>query len=155
MNSADLQRLFGLNHQVLHINTKGISNEDALVQPRPAGNCLNWVVGHIVSTRNLALKALGREPFWSEDVIARYKRSSPPITGPAEGLPFDRLVQDFDRSQEQLQSALGSLTDADLAKPADEGTFAERLAFLHFHEAYHVGQTAVLRRIAGKEGAIK
>jgi uncharacterized damage-inducible protein DinB len=26
---------------------------------------------------------------------------------------------------------------------------------LMFHQAYHAGQTAVLRRIAGKEGAIR
>jgi hypothetical protein len=28
------------------------------------------------------------------------------------------------------------------------------LHVLHFHEAYHIGQTALLRRMAGKEGAI-
>jgi hypothetical protein len=29
------------------------------------------------------------------------------------------------------------------------------LTTLMFHQAYHAGQTAVLRRIAGKEGAIR
>jgi hypothetical protein len=99
---------------------------------------------------------MGRDPVWPEELNDRYKRSSAPITSPTEGLPFDRLVQDFDSSEERLQSALGALTEADLAKKeGSEAPFGERLAFLHFHEAYHVGQTALLRRIAGKEGAIK
>jgi len=29
------------------------------------------------------------------------------------------------------------------------------LTTIMFHQAYHAGQTAVLRRIAGKEGAIR
>jgi uncharacterized damage-inducible protein DinB len=34
-------------------------------------------------------------------------------------------------------------------------TVRSLLATVFFHQAYHVGQTGLLRRIAGKEGAIK
>ena len=30
----------------------------------------------------------------------------------------------------------------------------DRLSFLQFHETYHAGQTGILRRLAGKKGAI-
>jgi len=155
MNSADLKRLFGINHRVLHINLDGVSNEEALVQPQSGGNCINWVVGHIVATRGAVFLAMGSEPSWPEKESSRYQRHSRPITGPGDGVPFDRLVQEFDRSQERLQSALGNLSDADLAKPLEDGTVGEQLSVLHFHEAYHLGQLGLLRRIAGKEGAIK
>jgi uncharacterized damage-inducible protein DinB len=34
-------------------------------------------------------------------------------------------------------------------------TVRSLLTTVMFHQAYHAGQTAVLRRIAGKEGAIR
>jgi len=156
MNPGDLQRLFGISHQALHVNIEGVTHEESLRQPRPAGNCLNWTVGHIVASRNGVLHAMGHDLTWSAEEAARYKRGSAPITAPGEAKPFEKLVQDLDRSQERIQSGLGALTEADLAKPySDKQTVGEWIAFLHFHEAYHVGQTGLLRRIVGKEGAIR
>ena len=155
MKPDDLRRLFGINHQALHINVKGVTNEEAVLQPSPAGNCLNWTVGHIVASRNSILELMGQEPIWPEPEAKRYARYSPPIVSAAEGRPFDHLLQDLDRSQERIQSALASMTEADLAQPhGDKDTVGGSIAFLHFHEAYHVGQTGLLRRIVGKEGAI-
>jgi len=34
------------------------------------------------------------------------------------------------------------------------GTVAEALTILGFHEAYHVGQLGIQRRLIGKDGAI-
>ena len=66
------------------------------------------------------------------------------------------MLADFDREQERIQAALGRVTDADLAKPFGDGDTVEGwLHFLQFHEAYHIGQVALLRRIVGHEGAIK
>ena len=33
---------------VMRLNVEGISYEESLIQPQPAGNCLNWVIGHLV-----------------------------------------------------------------------------------------------------------
>ena len=156
MTPSDLQRLFGISHQALHVNLEGVTDEEALRQPRPGGNCLNWTVGHIVASRNGVLHALGHELAWTPEEAARYKRGSAPITGPGEGKPLHQLVLDLDRSHQRIQAGLGAKTEADLAKPySDKQTIGEWIAFLHFHEAYHVGQTGLLRRIAGKEGAIR
>ena len=156
MNPGNLQRLFDLNHQALHLNVEGLTDEEALVQPRPAGNCLNWVVGHIVASRNGVLEAMGQEPIWPPEQAAPYKRHSAPIARPGQGMPFHRILADLDRSQERIQSWLAASTEVDLTKPhGDKDTIGGWLAFLHFHEAYHVGQTGVLRRIAGREGAIR
>ena len=156
MNAADLKRLYGINHQALHVNVAGVSNEEAVLQPKPAGNCLNWVVGHIVASRNGVLQAMGEEMIWPKEEAVRYARSSEPIRRSGEGKPLDRILQDFDRSQERIQSALDRISEADLAQPRGENdTVAGWLAFLHFHEAYHVGQAALLRRLIGKEGAIR
>jgi hypothetical protein len=40
--------------------------------------------------------------------------------------------------------------------PAQDGRpLAEVVGFFHFHESYHAGQIALLRRLVGKQGVIK
>jgi hypothetical protein len=39
--------------------------------------------------------------------------------------------------------------------PDGSSTLQGGAHFLHFHETYHIGQTALLRRLAGKPGAIR
>jgi uncharacterized damage-inducible protein DinB len=156
MTPADLKRLYGISHQALHVNIAGVTDDEAIHQPEPGGNCLNWTVGHIVASRNGVFHALGRELHWTPEEASRYKRGSAPITRSGEGKPLAKLVQDLDRSQEKIQAALDSVTEADLAKPHDaKQTVGDWITFLHFHEAYHVGQTGLLRRLVGKEGAIR
>jgi uncharacterized damage-inducible protein DinB len=156
MKPNELARLFTLNHHALHRNLDGVTDEEALLQP-VSGNCLNWVVGHIVASRNGVLKVLGAEPYWPAEPAGRYARGSAPVSeNDGSAVPFRELVRAFDGSQERIASALAGVTDADLARPhAQDQTVGEWLSFLHFHEAYHIGQTGLLRRLVGKEGAIK
>ena len=34
---------------VVNANTHGLTHEESLVEPRPGGNRLNWVLGHLLS----------------------------------------------------------------------------------------------------------
>jgi uncharacterized damage-inducible protein DinB len=155
MNAADLTRLFRINHGALHQNLAGLTHEDSLVQPE-AGNCLNWVLAHIVSSRNGLFKVMGSAPYWPEDLQARYARGSAPVAAAADARPFEGLVRDFDATQERLLAELSEMPDTKLQEPAlRDMTVGEWLSFLHFHEAYHIGQTGILRRLAGTEGAIR
>jgi len=47
------------------------------------------------------------------------------------------------------------MQDSDLGSADTKGSLAAKLAGLQFHEAYHAGQLGLLRRIAGKKGAIQ
>jgi len=158
MDAATLKLLYGFNYMALQRNTEGLSHEDSLVQPQPAGNCLNWVLGHILAHRNEVLKLLGEGPAWEPERAVRYGRGAPPLTDGAEATPLDELQNKLAASQERLNAALDGATPERLAEPR-EGRMAknvgEWLAFLQFHEAYHIGQVALLRRTAGKEGAIR
>jgi hypothetical protein len=156
MDPALFQQMFRVNHGALHQNLDGVTSEEALIQPRPDGNCLNWIVGHVTSSRNGILRLLGAEPIWGPDDAKRYARSSAPIKGPGDGVPFDRIVADFDAAQERILGALERARPADLERPYQDGqSVAHWLAFAHFHEAYHIGQTGLVRRLIGKEGAIR
>jgi len=155
MNPETLAKLFELNKFCIKKNTEGLTHADSLVQPQSSGNCFNWVLGHIVSTRNLILNLLGELPIWTEREAENYQRGSNPIEDGLQAHSFEKLLADFDRSQEQILNALKRTSDEDLAQKVDDETVGNELATLYFHETYHVGQTGLLRRIAGKEGAIK
>lgn len=141
-------------------NTRELTHEESLVQPPSGGNCLNWVAGHIVATRNSLLKLLGKEPIWDEERAARYRRGSEAITCAGEDVvPFEQILADYSASHETIVAGLEEISDDELAVIVPwfggEAPKSVALAGLVFHETYHVGQTGLLRRVAGKEGAIR
>ena len=58
ISAKTLAMLFEFTFNVTRANVEGFSHEDSLRQP-PAGNCLNWLLGHIVATRQHTLELLG------------------------------------------------------------------------------------------------
>lgn len=155
MNPELLAKMFEFNHYCVQKNTEGLTHEDSLVQPHPGGNCLNWVLGHLVATRNLILKLLGAPPIWNDEEAALYIRGSKPMQNADNAHSFEKILSDYNRSQEVILNALNGMSEDVMETKIDEETLGQKLSGLHFHEAYHVGQTGLLRRIAGKEGAIK
>ena len=156
MISANLiTKHFGINYRVIQRQIEGLSHEDSLLQPPFRGNCLNWVLGHMVASRNGVLEALGQDRIWSEEEAAPYIPDSDPITGPDDPHhPFEKLVADFNQSQETIIAALEAASQADMDAVVDETSIGERLTFLFWHEAYHVGQTEYLRQLAGKNDKV-
>jgi hypothetical protein len=159
MDTASMAKLFDIDAKVLGMNTEGVSHEESLVEPRPAGNCLNWIAGHIVASRGEILKLVGEEPVWDAAAARPYERGAKPPLDPGSLQNLDRILADFARAQELIVAGLARLTPDDLAASAGEGPLGEmtvgmKIAFLQFHEAYHLGQIGLLRRIVGKEGAI-
>ena len=154
MNAETLKKLYEIAHRAAHLNLEGIGHEESLVAPE-AGNTLNWVVGHMVATRDAVLAALDEEPIWDEERSLLYSGTAEGGWSPERALPLDSLVTDLDRSQERIMSAFDHLSDEALEEPSGNGTLCWRLGFLHFHESYHVGQIGLLRRLLGKPGVIK
>lgn len=154
-----LRKLFGISYQVLKKNLNSVTHEESLVQPEADGNCLNWVVGHILSTRNNALQMLNQQTFWNQEEAELYKRGSEPIKDGSRALNFKKMVTDLDRSQELLMTSLSEISETQLNSPCPDPSIGETMeeAFfiMQFHETYHAGQTGLLRRIAGREGVIK
>ncbi len=148
-------------HRVLHRNVDDLTQEDSLVQPQPAGNCLNWVVGHLLSTWNATLGVLGQEPVLP-DRLQRYQRGSETLRDPAEALPLNHLLAAWDDACARADAGLAAFPAERLDEPAPfsprkdpNETMRSLLTLLIFHQAYHTGQASLLRRIAGKPGAIR
>jgi hypothetical protein len=149
-------------HHVVKLNAEGLSHTDSLIQPRPGGNCLNWVVGHLLAIYHHVLPLLGQAPVMPKHVMKRYDRGSPPIQNAAEAIEFSELLSAWDECSRRFDLGLAGLTAEVLAAPAPASpsndpneTVGSLLSTISWHQAYHCGQTGILRRVAGKEGAIR
>lgn len=154
-----LNMLFGINYSVIRRNLAGVTHDESLIQPAGGGNCLNWVLGHIVATRDNALRLLNQEPVWSKEIAGIYKRGSDPIRDGANAQTLEKVVADLELSQGRMVAGLAAVSESELSAPSPDKSLAETvgelLFVLQFHEAYHAGQAGLLRRMAGHEGAIK
>lgn len=157
---AVLRQQAGIIDAALRANVEGVTHPESLIAPRPAGNCLNWIVGHLVRGYEQALPHLGQEPVLAPGALERYARGSSPVEDDEAVRPFDELSSAWTQGARRFDEGLAGLTRDDLERSRDFfGRGSERplrayLSFVLFHQAYHVGQTAVVRRVLGKDGAI-
>lgn len=137
---------FSFSYRIACHNLEGISNEESLIKPQPGGNTVHWVAYHIVHTRDRFLPSLGQRAV---------------LTAPADALRLEQIVADLGESQDRLVIGLRNLTEEQLAADAPFnprggalGPLSQFLVKSAFHEAYHVGQFGILRRILGKPGVM-
>lgn len=163
MSEVGLLRLqAGATREVIRLNLAGLTHEESVIQPRPGGNCLNWIVGHLLSVYNSALPLLGQEPVMERALLKRYERGSPPLERASDALNFTELLASWNKATERIDAGLSGLTGDVLHRPAPRSptgnpdeTIGSLLATVLFHQAYHAGQIGVLRRLVGREGAIR
>ena len=148
--------------QVVHLNVDGLTQEETLIQPQPDGNCLNWVVGHLLAIYHHALPLLSQEPVLPASVLQRYDRGSMPIRNAADAMNISTLLTAWDECCRRIDAGLADLPLDRLDAPAPtsptnnpDETVGSLLNTVCWHQAYHSGQTGILRRLADKPGAIK
>jgi len=159
IDPEQLANAFDLNLNIIRMQTKDLTHEDSLLQPPFRGNCLNWVLGHIVVNRNRILQALDEEPILTETEASRYESGSEPVAGKEEGiLSFVMLLAALERAQEGIVTGLKRVTADTLnteVKIGDRSTaLGQHLFGLYFHETYHTGQTELLRQLAGTDDKV-
>lgn len=160
MDRETLSYQLALIQRVANKNVEGLSHEDSLKQPAEGGSNVNWIMGHVVRSRNQALQLVGVPSSIDEEAYGVY--SDGPPTNASNAVRFDSILEAFNAMQSRLVQGLQNLSDDDARKKASfsptgnpDETVGSLLAAFVFHETYHVGQTGVLRRICGKEGALK
>lgn len=146
------------------VNTEDITDEEALVFPSGDGNCMNWIVGHIIDARNQLLTFLKEQPVWDNKELHCYARGAKPKDVQELFLPFNQLIEYLKTSYDRLISGIKHVQTGKLAAISNislqgratiSHTLLEWLTVFSFHESYHCGQTGSLRKILGKEGKIK
>lgn len=119
---------------------------------------MNWIVGHVVRTRNQALGLLGEKPLFDDADFVAYGAEG---TSATQTLPIHELKRRFDALGPELDGALARTTPEQLSVPAPfsptgypNETVGTLLASIAFHEAYHLSQTGLSRRLLGNAGAL-
>ena len=152
-----LQLLFCEN--VVRKNVGDVTHEESLRAFPASGNGVNWVLGHLVAIRSQLIGAIGGQPVWSAQECEPYDRHAPPLEHASQAKPLAEIWRGFDLTQQRLLEAAARLTAAQLSEPLHDvaespaKTRSEILAVLGFHDAYHAGQTGVIRRLLGKPPA--
>jgi len=154
-----LANVFKRNTMVIGRQVEGLSHTDSLLQPEFRGNCLNYVLGHIVVHREKVMEILGVTPIMDPTSRALYDYGSDPITEDVDGvLELDSLMDLLSQMSELIISAVRDLSPEALERDVKLGdssaTLGQRLEFFGWHEAYHVGQTEYLRQLAGTDDKV-
>jgi uncharacterized damage-inducible protein DinB len=148
-------------HTVVRICAGDFTQEESLCQPEPQGNCLNWVLGHLLRVYDRVLPVLGQAPVMGLERLERYGRGSTPLCEPGDAVELKELLSAWDEAVKRLDAGLATLTEERLDEPApfsptnySKETMRSLLTTIFFHQSYHAGQAGMLRRMAGKPGAI-
>ena len=159
ITATDLIGALERNLGIIKAQTQGLSHADSLLQLPFRGNCLNWVLGHIVDNRNTMLRFLGEEAILSEAQVKRYEFNSEPVCGDAgDILTLEQLLMVLEQGQSALTAKLQKMTVEELAREVQSflgtTTLGQLIFYLYWHESYHTGQTEALRQLAGKNDKV-
>jgi uncharacterized damage-inducible protein DinB len=152
IHSPAVIAMFGYNAELMLKQTHAMTHAESIRQPAPGGNSMNWLLGHIISSRMRALHLVGEPPLWDDARRAPYRSGAPPWAADSpEALPLAELIADFTQSQERLITGLRRMTYADVCRPSgyQTHTIGESLAYIRFHEAQHVGQILYIAPLSG------
>ena len=147
-----IARNYTFTHRITNSTLDGITHEDSLTLPPNGGNSINWLVGHMLLSRDDVFERLGIERVWTDkEATSAYDRGSALLTDSGKAVELSTLLDMFNQTQPRLLEAIEHLN----SEPTEDGKLEEAVAFYNFHESYHLGQIAILRRVLGKESVIK
>lgn len=151
----DYAKMLSGEHEIVMQQTAGLTHADSLLQPQPGGNCLNWVMGHLVGNLIEILQVIGGECPPDLPGLTHYGYGSDPIREEEEGvLPLDELLDAYSKLTEVVLQRLSQMTEDNFEEEIDFWQGKTRrgyVAFFYFfHNTYHIGQLEQLRNLAGK-----
>jgi hypothetical protein len=155
MSADSVALIFKLNNGLVTRVLDGLSDEDVWRRPADAANPIGWLIGHVAVTRGSLLAELGH-PFdlGLGQGFTRGDALQDPSAYPSRGV----IESGWTATHARMREAFAALTDSRLAEPSQgkplpgAKTMGDRLAFFAFHESYHVGQMAYVRRLLGHSG---
>ena len=86
-SAETLIKMMEWNTGVIRMQTRDLTQAESMIQPPFQGNCLNWVIGHILTSRDTILKLMKLEPVLSPGEMTLYDRGSEPLVNP--GVAFE------------------------------------------------------------------
>lgn len=127
----------------------GISHEESVLGLPFEHNCMNWILGHIVTNRSHVLETVGAMHSWQKEVRELYQTDTPPVTPESPSIHFKTLITYLNESVDLLENSLENVTHEWLDEKHNnyrgEKTRYEHIIGFHWHESFHLGQLEILK----------
>lgn len=152
MRGPDAYEHFQRNTRVLFRNLEGVSEQGGLMRAPNSGNSVRWILGHLLRSRQEVLAIVNGPSIIDMERLECCRRGGKGAYTDEELPSLEELKEWWQQTDAALEPALVDI-DMDAAEP-EWGTVEKALVGYCFHEAYHTGQTGILRRFIGLEGAL-
>ena len=155
-NSPEMQilsRQFAFDDGFLDVITEGFEPEHWTRRAEGVANSALWIVGHLAMCRRYLARMAGTD--LSKDDWESLFNMGADADLPEHAPDHEALVAHYKSAGAILVEALAGLSPEDAAQeieahfPDGANTLAAGARYLHFHEAYHLGQLGLLRRLCG------
>ncbi len=141
--------------------SKGFADNQVTAQAPGIPNHLLWTLGHLAATSSW-IKTLidGRSHIAPANYETLFGMGSKPVDDPSAYPAFADVRKVFDEAHNAIVAVASSMTDEELSTPptADSGNFVtdkmDALFKCAWHEGWHLGQLADLRRALGLPSAL-
>lgn len=115
-----LIKAYARNLEIIKMQTQNLSHQDSLIQLPFRSNCLNWVVGHLLTNRCNIFQLLEAEDLLPGADLSHYERESEPIQSEGDGvLPLEELISHLEETQINLSKLLEGETLESLQRPVE------------------------------------
>lgn len=150
-----IAEIFRLNAWLFHNCLSGLTEEQARTRPTPQVNSATFVAAHVCESRVAIAGWLGApvENRWAALVATATRIEETPV------LPsLAEVLETWDQASAMIATRLAAASPAELDGPAPHqfpvggSTLLGALGFLAQHDSYHIGQLALLRKLAGLPG---
>ena len=154
--AAALKAQFDMHTRLYNNVLEDINDNEANNRNNEHVNHIKWVAGHLCNVRLEGMNRLtgGEADSSYAEKFARHSVLDP--TG-ASYPPLSEIVARWNEVSPAISGRFNHLPEELLDSPAPgpspipDDSFRGLIAFLVSHEAYHIGQLSILRKLAGKD----
>ncbi len=153
---AQALSLLGFSHKMITDMMDGVPAAQATAQAAPANNHVLWTFGHLAMTNDwLAGLIDGKPSQMPTSYEPLFNMGSTPTTDPSAYPSLRDVRAAYDRAYDRLVNAAKKRNDAELLEPTAGNShgFANNkvdcVLKAAWHEGWHIGQIADLRRGLG------
>ena len=148
--------LLAFSHKMISDMLSGVPAEQCTAQSGPVTNHVLWTLGHVAMTNDwLASLIDGRPGAVPKAYESLFGMGSVPVVDTSKYPSLAEVRAEFDRGYERLVSAAKKRNDAELLTPPLGNSFGftnnklDSVLKAAWHEGWHIGQIADLRRGLG------
>jgi len=152
--AAPVAGMYQVVSQLMEKAFSDVKEEHLHARPNEHTNSLHWIFGHLIDARYEVARSLGAS---AEHSFGKIFSMGEEVTDPADYPSLVELQESFKKITTVLDERFKAITEAGYAAEAENAfpgqakTVAGCVTFLSFHEAYHAGQIALIRKFFGYE----